>query len=151
VKLFDFGMTRTVDAYTGTIVGSTSREFLYGTPRYMSPEVFQCKGGTKKTDVYSFGILLYVICTMNASFGVHQGLIEYRDHVCAGGRPNLDEIPHKVTNRLISECLSRPKQRPSFVEIANFCLPEILSKNDKSSLSINARSDSVVSSIVSSS
>jgi serine/threonine protein kinase len=151
VKLFDFGMARTVDAETGTIVGSTSRDILYGTPRYMAPEVFQCKGGTKKTDVYSFGILLYVICTMNASFGTHQGVIEYRDHVCAGGRPNLDEIPDKATNRLISECLSRPKQRPSFVEIANFRLIEILNKNDKSSRSMTVRSDSAVSSIASSS
>ena len=34
---------------------------LKGTPIYMAPEVFQTKEYTEKSDVYAFGLLLYVI------------------------------------------------------------------------------------------
>jgi serine/threonine protein kinase len=60
VRLFDFGMARKVsECDSGEICGS---------PRYMAPEVMQCSGYTLKVDVYSFGILLYELCTLEVPF-----------------------------------------------------------------------------------
>lgn len=129
LKLFDFGMATVVDSNTGIILGSSSNGDISwaGTPRYMAPEVFQGRGGSKKADVYSFGILLYVICTLDSSFGPRR-LSVLQNYVCSGGRPTLnDMVSDKATRRLIRDCLATlPEQRPSFAEIRSTRLPEIL-------------------------
>lgn len=120
----------------GTMLGvenSEGRVSWAGTPRYMAPEVFQGKGGSKKADVYSFGILLYVICTLNPSFGPNR-IEVLRNFVCSGGRPSMVEIHDSDTKSLIRDCLRpRPNQRPTFAEIASFRLPKILNKLESSS------------------
>lgn len=60
VRLFDFGMARKVS--------ECDSEEICGSPRYMAPEVMQCLGYTLKVDVYSFGILLYELCTLELPF-----------------------------------------------------------------------------------
>jgi serine/threonine protein kinase len=60
VRLFDFGMARKVS--------ECDSEEICGSPRYMAPEVMQCLGYTPKVDVYSFGILLYELCTLELPF-----------------------------------------------------------------------------------
>eukprot|EP00980_Cylindrotheca_fusiformis_P025786 scaffold14608_cov102-Cylindrotheca_fusiformis.AAC.5 len=153
VKLFDFGLATTVDPSTGTMLGSSEHPISWeGTPRYMAPEVFQGRGGSKQADVYSFGILLYVLCTLNSEFGPRR-LAVLQNYVCAGGRPTLnDTIPDKATRTLISDCLSSsPSQRPSFHEILNVHLPKILipHKSDWTPDTSETGNTSAVSSIVS--
>jgi serine/threonine protein kinase len=61
VKLFDFGFARKINNTAGPIVGDNegpdNDNNICGTPRYMAPEVLQGKGGSKKADVYSFGLV----------------------------------------------------------------------------------------------
>jgi hypothetical protein len=61
VRLFDFGMARNIDECTdpGEICGS---------PRYLAPEVISGKGYTLKVDVYSFGILLFQVCSLQMPY-----------------------------------------------------------------------------------
>ena len=60
VKLFDFGMARQVEQCDpGEICGS---------PRYMAPESMCGDGYTLKVDVYSFGILLFELCSLIVPF-----------------------------------------------------------------------------------
>jgi len=46
---------------------------LCGSPRYMAPEVMKGEGYTLKVDVYSFGILLFELCSLEVPFARQYG------------------------------------------------------------------------------
>mmetsp|Transcript_11503 Transcript_11503/g.29113 ORF Transcript_11503/g.29113 Transcript_11503/m.29113 type:complete len:604 (-) Transcript_11503:269-2080(-) len=60
IRLFDFGMARRVS--------DCVQDEICGSPRYMAPEIMEGKGYTLKVDVYSFGIMLYELCTLEVPF-----------------------------------------------------------------------------------
>ena len=62
-KIADFGIARATDS-TLTNVGS-----MLGTPSYMSPEQVRCKPVTPRTDLFSFGAMLYEMLTGMKAFG----------------------------------------------------------------------------------
>jgi hypothetical protein len=61
VRLFDFGMARNIDE-------CTDANEICGSPRYLAPEVISGKGYTLKVDVYSFGILLFQVCSLQMPY-----------------------------------------------------------------------------------
>ncbi|RGB33711.1 kinase-like domain-containing protein [Rhizophagus diaphanus] len=87
---------------------------LYGVLPYVAPEVLRGKGYTQESDIYSFGIIAYEVCT---------GLPPYHDithdkflaiSICQGLRPKSNyKIPQLILN-IIKQCwdadpLKRPK------------------------------------------
>ena len=68
VKILDFGIAKlTSDCDAGQV--KTSSDVIIGTPRYMSPE--QCRGNREiddKSDVYSLGVVLYLMLAGRAPF-----------------------------------------------------------------------------------
>jgi serine/threonine protein kinase len=131
VKLFDFGFARKINNTAGPLVGPDNETDICGTPRYMAPEVLQGKGGSKKADVYSFGLVLYELCTLQKPFHPsrrrkERDLSDHTDYVCAGGRPCLELIPDQQVQDLIAACIAQnPEERPSFFEILNNRLPRL--------------------------
>lgn len=131
VKLFDFGMASKVqDCDPNEICGS---------PRYMAPEVMTGEGYTLAVDVYSFGVILYELCSLNKPYEVtfdkiqrklkrrrrnrsksrNESILEfYQTVVDHELRPydNLeDEICCPKLCCLIEACCQHdPTQRPSF-------------------------------------
>jgi eukaryotic-like serine/threonine-protein kinase len=63
VKLLDFGVAKLIDAVESVGVHSTAAGAILGTPEYMSPEQASGKPVDHRTDIYSFGILLYELVT----------------------------------------------------------------------------------------
>ncbi|MEW6326360.1 MAG: serine/threonine-protein kinase [Thermodesulfobacteriota bacterium] len=63
VKLLDFGLVKMLDYSTVTTKGK-----IVGTPLFMSPEMIEGKGVDYRSDLYSFGVLLYFICTEEYPF-----------------------------------------------------------------------------------
>lgn len=115
VRLIDFGMARPVEeCYPDEVAG---------TPRFMAPEVMLLQGTSFASDVYSFGIVLYEICSLQPAYGKQlknaTDLEAFQKHVAVDqSRPNLDSIPCPVTKALIQECWdNNPRNRPSFAEI----------------------------------
>ena len=74
VKLLDFGLARAIESTAASdsdrtiTVGETGIGTILGTPAYMSPE--QARGQTtdKRTDIWSFGVVLYEMLTGRAAF-----------------------------------------------------------------------------------
>ena len=131
-KIFDFGLAHKVDEDVHALPSMRQRGLICGTPRYMAPEVMQHGGGSKASDVFSFGVLLYEICTLHSFFASDTSLEAFEKRVISGERPSLDNtIPYShVTKNLISSCWAAdPKDRPSFDEVVNV-LVDILTVDD---------------------
>jgi serine/threonine protein kinase len=69
-RIIDFGLAKALDAEVGDQSLCTKAGGLVGTPGYMSPE--QCDPATQdvdtRTDVYSLGVILYVLLTGEPPF-----------------------------------------------------------------------------------
>jgi serine/threonine protein kinase len=104
---------------------------ICGTPRYTAPELFQGKTPGTASDVYSFGCVLYTICSLEVPFqesnsSTKTNLQDFQTKIVAGERPALDHIPSHDVRKLISECWAHnPADRPSFQDIAHDRLPAI--------------------------
>lgn len=88
VKLTDFGLARAADDASLTQSG-----LLAGTPLYMSPE--QANGGPidSRSDLFSFGSVLYVMCTGRPPFRASNTFALLRRVVEENARPVREVIP----------------------------------------------------------
>jgi len=72
IRLFDFGMARRVTECVS--------DEICGSPKYMAPEVMSGKGYSHKVDAYSFGVVLYEICSLHAPYADNYWNKEIRVH-----------------------------------------------------------------------
>jgi len=93
---------------------------LTGTMRYMSPEVFNEQPYNLSTDVYSFGILFWYICSLKTPF-YQYSMDMLRSDVANGlTRPEICESWQKEIGDLMRSCWDNdPSLRPSFLNILN--------------------------------
>ena len=87
----------------------------------MAPEVIENKHYTLKADVYSFGIMVWEICTRNTPYeGLNQQEIALKV-TTQKLRPNISLIPKETPNgirELIEFCWDHePSNRPNFEQI----------------------------------
>ena len=75
VKIFDLGIARDVQQCLAT----NQKLGFAGTPRYMAPEVGNGEIYDRSADIYSFGILLWEICTLQKPFSKMRTLGGTRD------------------------------------------------------------------------
>lgn len=133
IRLFDFGMAREIN--------DCSCNEICGSPRYMAPEVMSGKGYSFKVDVYSFGVLLFEICSLGSPYydnywskkkitngrssnakNFESTLEDFYSHVVENNlRPSDDlnsAVPCSKMRELIKDCWSAdPADRPTFPEI----------------------------------
>jgi len=115
VKLFDFGMAKKVD--------ECDPDEVAGSPRYMAPEAMVGRGYTLAVDVYSFGVILYELCSLKRPFsesyrkhGQKKSFTEAVDN--HGLKPYVDlekDVCCPLLRALIEACCDHdPSKRPSF-------------------------------------
>jgi serine/threonine protein kinase len=127
VCLFDMGMARHIDELSDDDVVE-----LFGSPRYTAPELFQGKTPGTASDVYSFGCVLYAICSLEVPFQESNSckkanLQDFQTKIVAGERPALGHIPSHDVRKLISDCWAyNPADRPSFQDIVHNRIPAII-------------------------
>jgi serine/threonine protein kinase len=72
IKILDFGLARFDSLVTDAMTHSdnvTSSGMLMGTLSYMSPEQLECKTVDFRSDIFSFGVVLYELATSVHPFG----------------------------------------------------------------------------------
>jgi serine/threonine protein kinase len=107
VRLFDFGMAR--------YVTKSKDDELCGTSRYMAPEVMSGEGYLLKSNVYSFGMVFYEVCSLQIPFGHCKSYESLEEVIRSTSRLSLDCIPKKAVQAFIQECWNHdPAVRPSF-------------------------------------
>lgn len=68
VYVSDFGLAKSLEADALAATAMTSAGQVLGTPRYMSPEQVECGHIDGRTDIYSFGLMLYEMVTGDLPF-----------------------------------------------------------------------------------
>jgi serine/threonine protein kinase len=110
-KIFDLGFAREVH--------TIDPQEVAGSLRYMAPEVVLGKGTSLSSDVYSYGVLLWELCTLEKPFSNVTSRDEFVQHVAIGGwRHTTSTIPSNDLRRIIKKCW-QPKadDRPNFPRI----------------------------------
>jgi serine/threonine protein kinase len=114
--LADFGLARIAQAEASTL----SSESNLGTPHYVSPE--QAMGRhdlDKRTDIYSFGVMLYELVVGQAPFNAKTGYAIIHDHIYSPPplpralRPSVSEAVEQV---LLKALAKDPNDRFSTVD-----------------------------------
>lgn len=112
VKVCDFGLSRMKHS---TFLSSRSTA---GTAEWMAPEVLRNEPSDEKCDVYSFGVILWELCTMQQPWG---GMNPMQVVGAVGFQHRRLDIPDDidpVVADIIKSCWETdPRLRPSFAEI----------------------------------
>lgn len=114
VKICDFGIAR-----LGHDIGFTSRltgtGIAMGTPHYMSPEQISGAQVDQRSDLYSFGCVLYEIATGAPPFDLDDAwavLVGHRDTPPEPPRTHRDELPEYFEKIVLDLLAKEPDERP---------------------------------------
>lgn len=112
-KLGDFGIARVLQS------AADLAETMCGTPLYMSPEAFACIPYTAKTDIYSLGIVMYELASMDKdSNSIMPQMLLFRIvHEATPTMPTCysDGVVELLTMMMVKD----PEKRPSAKAILN--------------------------------
>jgi len=115
IKVSDFGLARSTRSDSRSIVG---------TRRFMAPEMMRKLPVTEKSDIYSFGVLLWQIHSRKKPFSQFKNIKsqqekkEFADFIWAGGRPSISlDMPPLLANLIHRAWANDPSSRPTFGEV----------------------------------
>ncbi|CAI9299740.1 unnamed protein product [Lactuca saligna] len=108
VKICDFGLSRMMTE--SPVKDSTSA----GTPEWMAPELIRNEPFTEKCDIFSLGVIMWELCTLNRPW---EGLPPERVVYSVANEGSRLEIPEGPLGKLIADCWAEPAERPSCEDI----------------------------------
>jgi len=116
VKILDFGLAQIEEPRTNPVRADAPPEEIateeiweqagaFGTVLYMSPEQLQRKKTDFRTDIYSFGLVLYEMLTGKHPFQAENvaGLVAA---MVGGPPPSVAEVASPALNRVLRKCLA---------------------------------------------
>ncbi|XP_065002873.1 serine/threonine-protein kinase EDR1-like isoform X1 [Musa acuminata AAA Group] len=108
VKICDFGLSRVMKA--GPMRDNSSA----GTPEWMAPELIRNEPFTEKCDIFSLGVIMWELCTLNRPW---EGMTPVQVVYAIATEGKRLVIPEGPLSSLISDCWAEPDERPSCQEI----------------------------------
>ncbi len=124
-KLLDFGLAK-LAAGADSETASTIEGTVMGTPAYMSPEQAQGKAVDARSDIFSFGAVLYEIVSGNRAFG-GTSTAQVLSAVLRDEPKPLRTLPQ--LERIVMRCLSKqPGQRYQTMAEVKAALEQIAAK-----------------------
>jgi len=130
VKLFDFGLARTLDKSGRRMTGST------GSRRYMAPEVALCEEYDLSADVFSFAVFLWELTSLDKPFE-RMNRADHMEQVVYGHfRPEITSSngSSRVQRLIRKGWKVSQRQRPDFNEITKVLDNETRQQKQSSSL-----------------
>ena len=114
-KILDFGLAGLLNA-TNTVTNLTKESTIFGSLSYMAPEQLRGDADDSRTDIYSFGALLYEMATGRRPFERDRPealMFEILHGATCPVRSLRSDAPPEL-DRLIESCLSKdPALRPA--------------------------------------
>lgn len=108
VKICDFGLSRVMSE---TPLKDSSSA---GTPEWMAPELIRNEPFTEKCDIFSLGVIMWELCTLNRPW---EGVQPERVVYSVAHEGSRLEIPEGPLGRLMADCWAEPQERPSCEQI----------------------------------
>jgi len=109
VKLLDFGLARRVRLDGEHETTLTTKGEIVGTPAYMSPEQAEGKPADARSDIFSFGSVLYEMVAGRRAFQGDSKISTLSAVLHQEPKP-IEDIPHDL-KRIISRCLRKNPER----------------------------------------
>src|SRR5262252_1582750 len=145
VKVLDFGLAKLTesavpdeDEPTRTFKATTEEGTIVGTVSYMSPEQAEGKKVDARSDIFSFGALLYEMVTGRKAFQGDSKLSTLTAILREEPKPAgqvVEALPREV-DRIISRCLRKsPERRFQTMADLKVALEELKEESDSGSLS----------------
>jgi len=144
VKILDFGLAKTTgpldtDAYAETVHAEasprTEEGTILGTVAYMSPEQADGKKIDARSDIFSFGSVLYEMITGRQAFPGASKLSTLSSVLYKDPQPVSQAVPdvHPELDRIISRCLKKnPERRWQTMADVKVALEELRDELDAS-------------------
>jgi len=109
VKMIDFGLARTVYERSDSATPITAPDAFIGTLAYAAPEILTGASGSARSDIYSFGVLLYEMTCGEQPFARLSGhaLVSA---IMTGSYPRCSSLNAGTSSRMaavIDRCMSR--------------------------------------------
>lgn len=127
-KIADFGLAHRIDMETE----QRNSERLYGTPRFMAPELFRGGAATPAADVFSLGVMYFFTLTGRFPFD-HESLMKVIHAVQNDPLPNArqwcPELPLEMAECLNLLCEKSPENRPHDAVAAALLLNSVLGES----------------------
>ena len=117
--LADFGLARLAQADSAAQITATGA--VLGTLAYMAPEQFSGQPTDARADVYSFGVMLYELCTGRLPFNGDSAQLMYGHLQLPPPAPRLarPDLPEALERLLLAMLSKEPAWRPqSMAEVA---------------------------------
>ena len=135
VKIFDFGLSRQLPNCADGAAASPGATYKMtgdtGSPRYMAPEVALDKPYNDRCDVYSFGILLHQICSLEVPFEGYTMNMFQRKVVHGGVRPKMDsKWPERIKKLIENSWSVTLSDRPGMEVIVDILSAEVAEHSD---------------------
>ena len=102
VKVVDFGISKLLDQASGVELAAVTKSgALFGTPSCMSPEQARGERVDHRSDIFSFGTLLYEMATGQVPF-CRRSIAETMNAVINDPHPCVREINARIPSRLVN-------------------------------------------------
>lgn len=108
VRIMDFGIARSLKAK-----GITDTGVMIGTPEYMSPEQVEGKEADHRSDIYSFGVILYEMVTGRVPFKGDTPFsigVKHKSEIPKDPKEMNAQVPEDLSH-LILKCLEKDKEK----------------------------------------
>lgn len=120
-KLFDFCFARKFSPADG--IDERQPTAFCGTLRYMAPEVAKSEPYGLNVDIYSYGIILWELCSLCKPFKDYRYKDLHEQVICGTVRPKIDPSWPEALAELMAQCWSAcPSDRPAVDEILDSLL-----------------------------
>jgi serine/threonine protein kinase len=113
VKILDFGIAKlsapaTTDEEAATAIQSTSPGMVIGTANYMSPEQAKGRDVDARTDIFSFGVVLYELIAGHQPFEGENALEMIGAILKDEPKPLNADVPAEI-QKIIGKCLRKDR------------------------------------------
>jgi len=140
VKVLDFGLAKLTETALGeadatrTVKPRTEEGTIVGTAAYMSPEQAEGKPVDARSDIFSFGAVLYEMVTGARAFRGDSRMSTLAAVLHHEPAPPSAEIPHDL-QKVIARCLRKdPARRFQHMDDVKIALEELREESDSGSL-----------------